>query len=351
MAKYVAYVGTYTHANSVGIHVYDVDVENGILTERSVTPINNPSYLTISDNGKYLYSIADEGVAAFSIDKNGDLTKMNQEWIGGMRGCHVEVDSQNRYLFVAGYHDGRVTMMKLNPDGSIGPIADGIFHQGGFISASEKRLDHPKVTCVTMTPDQKYLCAVDFGLNHTKVYEVDYEHGKLKLEDIIRSNLDAGARIIRFSSDGRFAYIMTGEENTMEVYSYELLKDGTDPEFNLIQTVDLSDEKLRNAAATCFRFSSDESHVFATIDAINGYSVLKRNAKDGTLTYEGTTMVSGDYPKALDVLPGDKYIVVLNHDTNEIRTFEHNYEGGFGLMKNAPITIDKPNCIRIHRLD
>ena len=25
--KYVAYVGTYTHENSVGIHIYDVDVE------------------------------------------------------------------------------------------------------------------------------------------------------------------------------------------------------------------------------------------------------------------------------------------------------------------------------------
>ncbi len=25
--KYVAYVGTYTHGNSVGIHLYDVNVE------------------------------------------------------------------------------------------------------------------------------------------------------------------------------------------------------------------------------------------------------------------------------------------------------------------------------------
>ena len=32
--KYVAYVGTYTHGSSKGIHVYDVDVEKGTLTER-----------------------------------------------------------------------------------------------------------------------------------------------------------------------------------------------------------------------------------------------------------------------------------------------------------------------------
>ena len=46
--KYVAYVGTYTHENSVGIHIYDVDELRGTLTERKVVPINNPSDLIVS---------------------------------------------------------------------------------------------------------------------------------------------------------------------------------------------------------------------------------------------------------------------------------------------------------------
>ena len=87
--RYVAYVGTYTHENSVGIHVYDIDMEKGKLTERSVAPINNPSNVVVAHNGKFLYSIEDEGVSAFSIDENGDLTKINREWIGGMRACYV----------------------------------------------------------------------------------------------------------------------------------------------------------------------------------------------------------------------------------------------------------------------
>ena len=33
--KYVAYVGTYTHGTSKGIQVYDVNLEEGTLTERS----------------------------------------------------------------------------------------------------------------------------------------------------------------------------------------------------------------------------------------------------------------------------------------------------------------------------
>ena len=52
--KYVAYVGTYTHGSSIGIHVYDLDVENGYMTEREVVPVNNASHVAKSNNGKYL---------------------------------------------------------------------------------------------------------------------------------------------------------------------------------------------------------------------------------------------------------------------------------------------------------
>ncbi len=36
--RYVAYVGTYTHENSLGIHIYDLDVENGSISERKMVP-------------------------------------------------------------------------------------------------------------------------------------------------------------------------------------------------------------------------------------------------------------------------------------------------------------------------
>ena len=47
--KYVAYVGTYTHGNSKGIQVYDVDVEKGTLKERS----ESTGQAIASDNGQF----------------------------------------------------------------------------------------------------------------------------------------------------------------------------------------------------------------------------------------------------------------------------------------------------------
>ena len=95
---------------------------------------------------------------------DGDLEAVNKQWIGGMRGCYVEVDDEKRYLFVGGHHDGRVTMMHLEKDGSIGTIADGIFHKG-MARGSDRRTNTPHVDCVKLTPDQKFLCAVDNGLD------------------------------------------------------------------------------------------------------------------------------------------------------------------------------------------
>lgn len=58
--KYVAYVGSYTHEKSRGIHIFDCDVEKGRITEREEVEVDNPSFVTLSRNGKYLYSICDQ---------------------------------------------------------------------------------------------------------------------------------------------------------------------------------------------------------------------------------------------------------------------------------------------------
>ena len=51
--KYVAYVGTYTYEHSIGIHIYDLDVEQGKMTERKVVDITNPSDLLVSHNKEF----------------------------------------------------------------------------------------------------------------------------------------------------------------------------------------------------------------------------------------------------------------------------------------------------------
>ena len=346
--KYVAYVGTYTHENSVGIHIYDVDVEGGRLKERKVVPINNPSDLVVSKNKKFLYSIADEGVEAFKILPDGDLEPMNKQWIGGMRGCYVEVDDENRYLFVGGHHDGRVTMMHLQEDGSIGEIADGIFHKGMGRSVAQRNFI-PHVDCVKLTPDQKFLCAVDNGLDQVKVYRVNYERGKLELDDIIRGPLESAPRMIRFSRNGKFAYILYELLNEVELYSYHVEKD--QPVFEKIQTISTMAPKDEDiCAASGMEISKSGKYLFCSNAGINSVVCFEIDEKTGMLKEVFHSRVNSDYPKMLAIFPDEKHYLTLNNSSNDIATYEINYEKGYSLVNAPMIKVDKPNSIYIMRL-
>lgn len=347
--KYVAYVGTYTHENSVGIHIYDVDVPNGQLKERKVVPINNPSDLVVSKDRKFLYSIADEGVEAFGIEADGDLTPINKQWIGGMRGCYVEVDDKNRYLFVGGHHDGRVSMMHLKEDGSIGEIADGIFHKGMGRSIAMRNFV-PHVDCVKLTPDQKFLCAVDNGLDQVKIYKVDYLNGKLKLVDIVRGPLESAPRMIRFSRDGKFAYILYELLNVVEVYRYDVVNEL--PVFEKIQTIATASGKDDVVcAASGMEVSRSGRYLFCSNSGINSVICYEIEKETGRLSVVFDTRVCSDYPKMLAIYPDEKHFLTLNNTSNDIFSYTINFEDGYALETGAPMRVDKPNCIYILKLE
>lgn len=346
--KYVAYVGTYTHGTSVGVHVYDLDVENGYMTETNVVPVNNASHLTKSTNGKYLYSIADEGVEVLKIDENdGNLTPINKVGIEGMRGCFLSTDPLGKFLFVAGYHDGKVTVVHTHRDGRLGSVMDGIFHKGIF-SVAERNF-RPHISCVNMTPEGKFLCVVDCGIDHINIYRVNPTSGKLKLLDIVRCELESGPRLIRFGKDGRFAYVNCELSNEILVYSYD--GSGKVPKFELIQKVDSRmDPDERGCASSGLKISPSGRYLYCSTAGDNSVAIYRIDPETGLLSKICKLPISGKYPKDIEVFPDEKTLVTLNHESNEIRFFTIDYEKGLIVMKGKPIKIDTPNCILISKV-
>ena len=345
--KYVAYVGTYTHGNSKGIQVYDVDVEKGTLRERSEVQVSNASHTAISKNGKFLYSIEDEGVAVFRRDENGDLTRINRVSIDGMRGCFLATDVDGRYLYVAGYHDGKVTVVHTRRDGSLGRIMDGVYHKG--LGSVAERNFRPHVNCVRPTPDNKYLCAVDNGIDQVKLYRINKRQHKLELVDILRCPRESGPRIIRFSADGRFAYILFELSNEIKVYSYD--GSGHTPEFELLQSIStLTKEKDEDAfhnAASGLALAPDGRHLFCTTAGENTVSMYEIDTETGLLDKKFTLPISGDYPKDLVIFPDNKHIAVANHASNTVTTFTVDYDKNIIVMNDKPHHIETPNSIHI----
>ena len=345
---YVAYAGTYTHGSSRGIHIYDVDVEEGLLHLRKVVPVNNSSYVTVSRNRKFLYSIADEGVECFEIQPDGDLYAVNHADINGMRGCHLSTDLDGRYLFVAGYHDGKVTVMHTHQDGRLGSIMDGFFHRGQ--GATNERSFRPHVCCVRITPDNRFLCAVDEGLDQVVLYKIDHEANKLKQVDVLRMGRAAGSRSIHFSRDGRYAYILCDILNVVRVYRYRVVNGR--PDFELEQEVStLSDARDPHDAASALRISYDNEYLFCSTAGDNSVACYKIDQENGRLDRRFALPTSGIYPKDVALFPDEKHIAVVNNGQGTITTFAVDYEKGLLVMKGRPQTLDQPNCMIFHGVD
>ena len=294
--KYVAYVSTYTvgKADKYGIRIYDVDVKNGRMMEKNQVKITNSSYITISHNQKYLYSITDFGVEAYKILKNGDLEVINEGSINGMRGCYLSTDYEDKLLFVGGYHDGKITVLRLQEDGGIGEITDEVYHKG--LGSIAERNFRPHVNCVKMTRDNHYLCAADLGLDHVNVYRVDHINGKLKPIDMIRSEQESAPRHLKFSKDGRILYIVHELKNYIDVYTYEEI--GGNPEFEKIQTIStLNDYHAGGSAASALNISEDFKYLTSSNAGDNSAIVYKIDQKTGCLRRYSVCRSAGIIPR------------------------------------------------------
>lgn len=345
--KYVAYVSTYTRGDKNGIKIYDVDMEKGRFVEKDKVEITNSSYMTISHNGKYLYSITDFGVEAYNILEDGSLAEINHASINGMRGCYLSTDYTDCYLFVAGYHDGKLTVLRLGEDGSIGEITDEIYHKG--LGSVAERNFRPHINCARMTHDNKYLLVADQGMDHVNVYRFDAVYGRVTLADIIRSELESAPRHIKISRDGRFIYIVHECKCFIDVYSYEEKKG--QPVFEKIQTVFTCEGEMGSYnASSALTFSDDHKYLLSTNAGDNSAVLFSVDEESGKLTRIFCLPVSGEYPKDASLFPNNKFLVSLNHETNDMTFFRVDIEKGTMIMNGAPIQVDVPNCITFHKL-
>ena len=347
--KYVAYVSTYTRGDHHGIKIYDVDMKNGRLSEKDQVEITNSSYVTISKNRKYLYSITDFGVEGYEILPDGGLKVINMASINGMRGCYLSTDYDDKFLFVAGYHDAKLTALRINEDGTLGEITEEIFHKG--LGSIAERNFRPHINCVKMTRDNRFLCVADLGMDHVVVYELNHTTGRLRQVDIIRSEQESAPRHLKFSKDGRFLYIVHELKNYIEVYTYEV-DEHNNPVFEKIQTIStLNSYHAGGSAASALNFSEDFNYLCSSNAGDNSVIVYSIDKKTGMLTKIFCLPISGDYPKDATLFPDNKHLVALNHESNSMTFFNVDLKKGTLVMNGKEMKIDRPNCIIFHKLN
>src|SRR4051812_26311097 len=113
-----------------------------------------------------------------------------------------------KYLLVANYNSGSVSVLPVAPDGKLGEATDVKQHTGKSVHPDRQK--GPHAHCVTLSPDNQFAFVCDLGLDKVMIYKFDPRAGKLTPNEPAFTALKPGAgpRHMVFHSSGTFAYVI-----------------------------------------------------------------------------------------------------------------------------------------------
>ncbi len=350
MGKTMVYIGSYSSDSGEGIYTFELDNTTGKLnTAFAPVHADNPSYLTLSDDQRYLYAVLETrefhgvfggGAAAYKINNKGGLTFLNESPTMGLDPCYLSTDRSNSILVASNYSSGSLSVFSLEQQGAIEPCLLVETHMGS--GPDQERQEMPHVHFTDFTPDGKYICAVDLGIDTVKFYRFDKKANTLHTEDRLNILLrpGTGPRHVVFHEGMRFVYIITELSSEIAVFEYV---DGRYEARQYIST--LPPDFKGSSAAAALRMSPDGRFLYASNrghDSIASFQI----GKDGVLVPCGIYPVQGQGPRDFAIEPLGNYLLAANEKSNEIVILK--VDKASGALKPTGISekLHSPTCIQ-----
>lgn len=341
-------VGTYTAGDSKGIYSFRFDEETGTATALSEAEVENPSYLTPSADGKYVYAVSEfnneqAAVNAFAFDKEkGTFQLLNSQKTGGEDPCYIITNGNN--VITANYSGGSISVFPLAKDGSLLPASDIIEFEGS--GADKERQEKPHLHCVCITPDGKYLFADNLGTDQIHKFIInpnaDAENKESFLKEgspaVFEVDAGSGPRHLTFAPNGNYAYLINELSGTVIAFEY---KDG---DLEEIQTI--AADTVGAKGSGDIHISPDGKFLYASNRLkADGIAIFRIDSENGKLTKTGYQL-TGIHPRNFIITPNGKYLLVACRDSNVIQVYERNADTGLLSDIHKDIKVDKPVCIK-----
>ncbi|WP_453992786.1 lactonase family protein [Bacillus nitroreducens] len=345
MSQFIGYVGTYTKGDSKGVYTFTLDIdEKKIQDVKLAATLENPTYVTVSQDNRFLYSVIKEGetggVAAYEIDsQTGDLKALNSMVSDGASPCHVSVNKANTQVVTANYHKGTIELNSINSEsGRIESIQSVVAHEG---SGPHERQEKPHTHFSGFTPDEKYVVAVDLGIDQLITYEIQEEG----LKEVTRLSVKPGSgpRHIAFHPNGKHAYIMTELSNEVIALSYDS-NNGSFTELQYISTIpgDFTD----NSQGSAIHISKDGKFVYVSNRGHNSIAVFQVDETSGNLTLVERVSSGGDWPRDFVFDPTEKFLVGSNQESSNLVLYSRDSDTGKLTLLDSDITVPYPVCVK-----
>ncbi len=347
--SYNLLIGTYTKAgNSDGIYVYEFNNETGKSSYRAeAAGIKNPSFLTVSEDGKHVYSVNEMGggkggVSAFSFDAGtGKLDYINSIGSGGNGPCYISVDTANKYAFVGNYSGGSLAAVPIRPDGSLGASIQSIRHEGKSIAPEQQG---PHVHASVLSEDNKFLFVPDLGTDKIHIYDVDVtKPNPLRPSGpaYVQVKQGSGPRHFTFHPNHKFAYSIQELMGIVTFFEYD------NGRLKTMQSVDLvSKDSNGPADAADIHISPDGKFLYGSLRGNFNELAIYAISEKGMLKYVGRQSTLGKSPRNFAIDPTGNFLLVGNSGSDEIVVFKRNKATGLLTATGETIKVGSPVCLK-----
>ncbi|WP_246109712.1 lactonase family protein [Roseimaritima multifibrata] len=374
----VAYVGTFSAplqdmlptqvdlppGNGRGIHRFHVDRQTGAMTQVGEFLLGtSPSSLVINAAGNRLYSANEtdrvgenkEGtVSAFAIDPDGGkLTPLNSVSSGGAGPTYVSLDPSGRFLLVANYFGGSVSVLPILADGKLGQATDIQVDEGeigptkathappGSFAISGHDRTHAHM--IHSDPSGQFVLHVDLGLDRIYVWKLDRETGKLipNTPAFVSLPPGDGPRHFHFHPNGKWFYSIQEEGSTVALFDFDV-ETGNLKHRQTLST--LPPEFKGSNFCSGILVSNDGRFVYVGNRLHDSIGIFSVN-DDGTLTYVGEEWTRGDYPRSFNFDPTGQFLYCCNQRADHVSVFRVDAKTGKLIFTDHYAAVGNPSAI------
>lgn len=346
--------GTYTSdEGSKGIYVYRFNTGTGKADSVSMVEVVNPSYLALSPDEKFVYSVGENGdgnsgAHAFAFNKKtGTLTLLNSQNTDGSGPCYIVIDSKGKNVHTADYGSGTLSSFQVNDNGSLTPLVSLIRFTGS--GADTTRQKTPHVHCVRYSPDGSYLFATDLGTDNLYRFTVtgapfegqpEFSESSLKK---FATPPATGPRHFDFHPNGNYVYLLGELSGQVIVYDYN--------SGNLTQKQTIAADTVGGRGSADIHVSPVGRFLYASNRLkADGIAIFSINPDDGTLTKAGYQL-TGKHPRNFAITPNGKFLLVASRDDNKIQVFAVDKETGLLTDTRQDIVLSKPVCVKFAEME
>ncbi|WP_299119229.1 lactonase family protein [uncultured Winogradskyella sp.] len=346
------FVGSFTDKKpGEGIHVYEFNTETGEAALKfTLDSVTNTSFLKLSNNGKYLYSVMDSQmpyhgkIGAFAVDSiNGKIELINSQDCGGLNPAHIDIDKTGNFLASSQYSDGSLSLFKIKKDGSLNSHSQVLRFKDSSVVNSRQEASH--IHSSNFSPDNNFLLAHDLGADKIRGFSFNsnMKDSLLHNEKQIKMKPGSGPRHFTFHPNGKFGYSIAELSGKITAFNY---KYGQLEFFKDYQSYQKQQDIYR---AADIHISPDGNFLYASNrgpeeDSISIFSV---NQENGTLTLIGHEPTYGEHPRNFVIDPSGKFLLVANQFTDNIVVFSRDTMTGKLSKLPKEIVVDNPSSLQM----